>query len=191
VDDASAPRGRETACVHQPFFVTGAGRGLAAFALIVSVLAAVAGVLIGGAYYLTSAVAHGAREEVVLSGSKEFGSCLGHSPWSCQSVPFGTVEAKFGRQVKPGWTILSAEAEPVASVSAASQIQVVFEAPAGADVSSWLSLADQVDHHDTAVSAPLLDDLGVTSIDGGSDGFTKVFTGEADGHTYVWAYKHL
>ncbi|WIE80950.1 hypothetical protein [Curtobacterium sp. MCSS17_016] len=177
--------------MRSPFFVTGAGRGLAAFALIVSVLAAVTGVLIGGAYYLTSAVAHGAREEVVLSGSKEFGSCLGHSPWSCQSVPFDTVEAKFGRHVRPGWTILSAEAEPVAAVSATAQIQVVFEAPSGADVSSWLSLADHVHHQSTAASAPLLEDLGVKSVDGGTDGFTKVFTGQADDHTYVWAYKHL
>ncbi|WFR67697.1 DUF4411 family protein [Curtobacterium flaccumfaciens] len=135
-------------------------------------------------------VANGAHV-ISRPSSGAFGQCRNQMPWACDAVPEGTVEAEFGRTIQPGWTMLAAKADPVAGVTGTAQIQVLFEAPAGTDVSGWLSLADTTDHFATSAPAPQLADLGVTSIDGGSSGFMKVYTGHRDGRVYVWAYKRL
>ncbi|WFR68010.1 hypothetical protein P9139_06560 [Curtobacterium flaccumfaciens] len=174
-----------------PGVLSSRGRSvLAATALVVGLLAITVGALIFGAHRIGDTIANGAHV-ISRPSSGAFGQCRNQMPWSCDAVPEGTVEAEFGRTIQAGWTMLAAEADPVAGVTGTAQIQVLFEAPVGTDVSGWLSLADTTQHFATSAPAPQLADLGVTSIDGGSSGFTKVYTGGRDGRVYVWAYKRL
>jgi len=167
------------------------GRRLGALVVFVAVIVVLAGVAVGGVYWAVSTLTSGQKQAAAPAQSGAYGVCDEHSPWSCRAVPQHSVEKQFGQTIPDDWTVLTAEAEPVAAVSGTPQIQVVLEAPAGADVSSWLALVDNVHSAAGASSAPPLAELGVTSVRGGTREFTKVYSGEYDGHVYLWAYKHL
>lgn len=167
------------------------GRRLGALAVFVAVILVLASVAAGGVYVGVWALTNGHKEAATPAQAGAYGACDGHSPWSCRAVPQRTIEKQFGRTVPDGWSVLTAEAEPVAAVSGTPQVQVLLQAPAGSDVSSWLALVDDVHTIATPSAAPPLQDLGVTSVRGGTRDFTKVYSGEHDGLVYVWAYKHL
>jgi len=167
------------------------GQRLGALAVFVAVILVLAGVAAGGAYWGVSALTNGLKEAATPAQAGAYGACDEHSPWSCRAVPQRTVENRFGQTVPDDWTVLTAEAEPIAAVSDTPQIQVLLEAPAGSDVSSWLALVDDVHTTATTSEAPPLKDLGMTSVRGGTRDFTKVYSGDYDDHIYVWAYKHL
>ncbi|WIB65515.1 hypothetical protein [Curtobacterium sp. MCBD17_040] len=167
------------------------GSALGAGALILGILLLLLGGVFGGLFWAASAIRSGVHPAAEPSSST-YGVCDGHSPWSCTAVPTRTIEAKFGRTIPQGATVLTAEAEPTAGITGRPQIQVVVELPKGATADSWLSILshDAVPVADAA-QVPELAELGVTNITGGATGFTSVYAGQLNGRVYLWAYSRL
>ncbi|WIB65936.1 hypothetical protein [Curtobacterium sp. MCBD17_040] len=168
------------------------GSRVGAFALIVGILGAIVATFAAAVFGISVAIS-GAAHKAAGPTNGPYGECDGRPPWPCEAVPERTIEARFGRTIHAGSSVLTAEAQPTADIVGHPQVQVVFELPAGVSAGDWLSLLDTQDAGAVADpdQVPELGDLGVTGISGGRTGGLSIYAGEVNGRTYVWAYREL
>jgi hypothetical protein len=183
----------KTRCVPYQSFRRRLAGGLGAGALILGLLFVLVGVVVGALFWVGTAISSGVHAAATATpSSPAYGVCDGRPPWSCPAVPNRTIESKFDRNIPPGSSVLTAEAEPIAGITGHRQMQVVMQLPSSAAADQWLSLL-----HGAAApvadpaQVPELFSLGVTGITGGISGFTSVYEGQLDGQVYVWAYRRL